>query len=260
MDEYFYFSLINTLSHQICTADWTVQRRKIDFHNLVFIEDGAGEYQINNNKYPVKKGDVIYVKSGSSRSATCDAGNPLRMYDFGFSLYDQNLDSTELPLPEHSSIGFDAKIEHLLKKTLLFFNLNEPTGKMQASGLMMSLLSNLLSSAELAQGITMDARVQRAAAYVTQNIGRRISAGEISKAVGLHPGYLNKLTAKYTGKTVTHFIHSIRVNMAEEALMYEGISVGQAALRFGYSDIYHFSKVFKKYKGYPPSAAKNMTP
>jgi AraC-like DNA-binding protein len=34
--------------------------------------------------------------------------------------------------------------------------------------------------------------------------------------------------------------------------------VSEAARRFGFSDIYHFSKVFKKTKGYPPSTAKTL--
>ena len=58
--------------------------------------------------------------------------------------------------------------------------------------------------------------------------------------------------------TASRFVTSIRVNMAEDAIIYEGISIGEAARRFGFSDIYHFSKVFKKFKGYTPSTVKML--
>jgi hypothetical protein len=37
---------------------------------------------------------------------------------------------------------------------------------------------------------------------------------------------------------------------------HENITVNEAALRCGFGDIYYFSRIFKKIKGYPPSHVK----
>ncbi|MDI9521360.1 MAG: AraC family transcriptional regulator [Bacillota bacterium] len=242
--------------HRQCTSECHLPRTQIDFHDLAFIISGKGEYIVDDVPYPVTGGDLIYIKPGSFREASANASQPMQVYAFNMHLLGADFEPTFLPLPTLSKLDYDPKINHLLERIKQYFALRESICKMQTTALLMEIFTQVLMNVGLIQGSGSDPRVHAAAAYVMENISRHISAAEIGKAVGVHPGYLNKLTMKHTGKTVSRFITSIRVNLAEDAIVYEGISVSQAAIRFGFSDIYHFSKVFKKYKGYPPSTSK----
>ncbi len=242
--------------HRHCTPDWHIHRSIIDFHDFTFIVSGKGEYIVDETAYPVTGGDLVYIKPGSLREATTSSGQPMQIYSFNMHLLGPDFKPTTLPLPTVSKLDYDPKIDHLLERLKQYFALREPICKMQTTALLMEVFTQVFLNVGLVQGSGSDPRVHAAAAYVMENISRHISAAEIGQAVGVHPGYLNKLTMKHTGNTVSRFITNIRVNLAEDAIVYEGLSVSQAASRFGFSDIYHFSKVFKKYKGYPPSTSK----
>ncbi len=258
MEQIYLIPNIHYFVNRNCTPSWVINRQLIDFHDLTFVMGGKGEYTIDGVPYQVSEGDLLYIPPGFWREAKTDENDPMRLYAFNMLLFTADFKPAKLPLPLQCRIGHDAKLEHLLLRIKQIYALREATCQMQAAALFMEMISHLLILTGLIQGSGSDPRVQKAAAFVTENISRHISAAEIGAAVGLHPGYLNKLTMKHTGKTVSRFITSIRVNMAEDAIAFEGITVSEAAEHFGFSDIYHFSKVFKKYKGYPPSAAKTL--
>ena len=243
---------------RVCTTAWVIDRQLIDFHDLTYVAQGKGEYVLGGVPYCVSEGDLIYIPPGILREAKTDPKDPMHLFAFNMLIYDADFRPAKLPFPLHCHIGADAKTEQLMLRIKQVFALREATCQMQSSALFMELVSHLLLIAGFVRGSGSDPRVQKAAAYVMENISRRISSAEIGRAAGVHPGYLNKLTVESTGKSVSRFVTSIRVNMAEDALAFEGICVREAAERFGFSDIFHFSKVFKKYKGYPPSAAKNI--
>ena len=257
-DDVFFLPQIGYFVNRTCTPEWIIERQKIDFHDLTFVISGKGEYIINDVSYPVTQGDMIYVKSGSWREANTSAAQTMVLYAFNMQLFDQYFAPATLPFEVLTKLEPDPKIDHLLERIRQLYTLREATSVMQTTAVFMELIAQVLVNTGMVKGASSDPRVQKAAAYVMENINRHISATEIGQAVGVHPGYLNKLTTKHTGKTVSRFITSIRVNMAEDAIVYEGISVSEAARRFGFSDIYHFSKVFKKTKGYPPSTAKTL--
>ena len=257
-EDLFFLPKISYFVHRVCTPEWIIARQLIDFHDLTYVAAGQGEYIIDDVAHPVSQGDLIYIKPGTWREASTSAGQPMQLYAFNMGIQDSACNPAVLPLPLISKLGSDAKTDHLLERIKQFFALREQTTMMQATALLMELLCHIFLITGVVQGAGSDSRVKKEAAYVMENISRHISATEMGQAVGVHPGYLNKLTMKHTGKTVSRFITSIRVNMAEDAIVYEGISVSEAAQRFGFSDIYHFSKVFKKNKGYPPSTAKTL--
>lgn len=257
-EDLFFLPKVDYFVHRVCTPDWVIDRQLIDFHDLTYVVDGQGEYIVDDVAYPVSQGDLIYIKPGSWREASTSTEKPMTLFAFNMKLQDVNCQPTTLPLPLISKLEHNPKVDHLLERIKQHVALREATSVMLTTALLMEVISEILLTTGLVQGSGSDPRVQKAAAFVMENIHRHISAGEIGAAVGVHPGYLNKLTMKHTGKTVSRFITNIRVNMAEDAIVYEGISVSEAANRFGFSDIYHFSKVFKKNKGYPPSTAKTL--
>ena len=65
--------------------------------------------------------------------------------------------------------------------------------------------------------------------------------------------YLNKLFGKELGETPFSYITRRRMELACE-LLRERCSVGEIARLLGYSEIYQFSRAFKKYYGVSPKA------
>ena len=89
--------------------------------------------------------------------------------------------------------------------------------------------------------------------YITNNYMHKINIEYIAKNIGINKRYLSRLFKESTGQTMQDFLISLRMHKARGLLINHNYSVKLAAAMVGYDDTYAFSKIFKKYFGYPPS-------
>ncbi len=80
-----------------------------------------------------------------------------------------------------------------------------------------------------------------------------ISISEISKKCGVSECYFRRLFKEYSGESPMDFRQKYRIEKAKQLLLSdEYLSVEEIAEELNFSDIYHFSKTFKKYCGLSP--------
>lgn len=77
---------------------------------------------------------------------------------------------------------------------------------------------------------------------------------EISK---ISSKYFETLFSKEFNMSPKEYVTSLKMERAKELLSSEKSTVGDVAFQLGYSDIYHFSKIFKNKTGQSPSEYKN---
>lgn len=76
---------------------------------------------------------------------------------------------------------------------------------------------------------------------------------EIAQICGVSEGYFRKLFREYSGENPIDFRTKHRIEKAKQMLMIDTFSINEIAQELHFSDIYHFSKAFKKYCGVSPS-------
>ena len=91
--------------------------------------------------------------------------------------------------------------------------------------------------------------------YYTQDISLEKAADMVS----LSPNYLCKVFKKVTGKTLTEYMHHLRINEAERLLIEKDYTVSEIAEMVGFGSITYFGRVFKRIKGMSPSAKRNSS-
>ena len=69
--------------------------------------------------------------------------------------------------------------------------------------------------------------------------------------------YLRAQFKKAYGMSPSRYMTFIRMQEANNLLI-NSTKISETALLVGYSDIFQFSKAFKKFYGYPPSEAKRI--
>lgn len=85
-----------------------------------------------------------------------------------------------------------------------------------------------------------------------------LSIEEIAERTGVSLCYFRRLFKEYSGETPISFRQHCRIEKAKGLLLSEeDYSVGEIAQMLGFSDIYHFSKTFKKFCGVSPATYKN---
>ena len=81
-----------------------------------------------------------------------------------------------------------------------------------------------------------------------------ITVSEIAKRLNLSRSYFSVLFKERTGQAPQDYLTALRMEKAIELMTHHGMSPSIAAISTGYSDIYNFSRMFKRYTGLSPRA------
>ena len=77
---------------------------------------------------------------------------------------------------------------------------------------------------------------------------------EAARLAGRSKSYVSHVFKTKLGRSFKSMVISIRLDKAEEELASSpGLTVKEVAARFGFSDEFYFSRIFRKYRGVPPS-------
>jgi len=81
-----------------------------------------------------------------------------------------------------------------------------------------------------------------------------LSISEIAKKCGVSECYFRRLFEEYSGESPMNFRQHHRIEKAKQLMLSdEQYTIGEIAQELNFSDIYHFSKTFKKFCGVSPN-------
>jgi AraC-like DNA-binding protein len=94
-------------------------------------------------------------------------------------------------------------------------------------------------------------RIEQLKKYIASHVEERLDLHEISRKFYMNRYYLSHYFKKETGFTLTQYVSNQKI-IAAKALLKEGHSVTEVALRLSYNSDSHFIAVFKKMTGITP--------
>lgn len=86
-------------------------------------------------------------------------------------------------------------------------------------------------------------------AFISENIGRKISVSEVAKTVGLSKNYLTNIFSTSEGITLTEYINRRKLSYMVELIRRYGYTLAEAGEHVGYTDVNYISRMFKRYYG-----------
>lgn len=271
MDREKAFSLLNILERSElnllrfgyfeCGREWRISERRIEDYMFFYIFEGEGHFILDRERrVPVSAGDLLFVSPGEPHAAEHYEGRFLRCVTVHFFM---NLFSG-------ADVFSMARVDSLMRfpRFRFFFELirDEIRGDSELKALKIKEILKLIlfevfenfatfSMAEFAA----DAKFRLLADFmehVRDNLNERILLSEFCAHQGASSTTLESAAKKYTGKTPTAIIADEKMEFAKKLLL-SGISVSECAERTGYSDVYYFSRAFKKTVGVSPTNYKN---
>lgn len=96
-------------------------------------------------------------------------------------------------------------------------------------------------------------KLQVAKAYMEHSFGKELSVETIARECGLSEYHFFRLFKATFGISPHQFLIRKRIERACELLQHPGLSISEIAHQCGFSDIFTFSKSFKKHTGFSPT-------
>ena len=101
--------------------------------------------------------------------------------------------------------------------------------------------------------------IQKTVAYIDANLAGDLSLPTLAALQNLNASYLSALFHKETGKTVTDYVTSQRMDTAGKLLRTTQLQIQTVAQHCGINDSNYFSKLFKKHYGISPLQFREHT-
>lgn len=247
-----------------------------DFPEVIYILSGKGRCRVEEVVYDIEEGDLLLLNPRQMHQFyPREAGAPAVEFFIGFT-------DIQLPglLPNFVRREEDNLIIHttgeLRQKLFKICSSMEAENAVCRPGRYFMLKSYLMQlllliirekaePVEVKNGFAFESVnkkhvVEQILSYFEDHYQEKISLEQIAENMYLSPFYISKIFKSETGDTPIRHLINIRLERAYELLRSGTVkSVQEVAAMVGYEDAYHFSKLFKKKYGIPPSKVDSMT-
>lgn len=99
----------------------------------------------------------------------------------------------------------------------------------------------------------IDTRIKKILHYISNHYKEPLTVQKMANMINLSDMYFGNLFKKETGMSFRKFLTLVRMNRAEEMLYSGEYKIHEIADACGFSDVFYFSRIYKKHRGIAPS-------
>jgi len=151
--------------------------------------------------------------------------------------------------PEH----LGGALPHLAARLNHEFHKTDSAAQLAMEGLVLEMLAEASRKSSTKYESLAPSWLKQARELITEQFSERLTLGEVAVQVGVHPVHLATTFRQKYGVTVGDFVRKLRVEKACAELTNGTLSLSTIALKAGFADQSHFSRVFKSYVGTTPA-------
>jgi len=246
-----------------CLKEYQIERSGYPVFLMEYVVDGIGDLILDGIKHTLKRGCIFWYGPGIPCHLVTDPKRPLVKIFFAFRCPDGSpLDVYGL---QRLFIGSNRGGELVGNLVQLLFDeacsASENSWRICCAYLDIILMKCVRSE-------VLERHAKEKAWYVFREIKESIEdnylelAGmqDIAGHAGMSEAYISRLFRRYYHMTPYSFLVQKKMEHALNLLRQRNMTVQQAAAMTGYDDPFHFSRVFKKFKGISPSEVRNVGP
>lgn len=258
---------------QLVLEQWILPVRYPEGYELLLIQAGEGYHLANENRFSYKKGDVFVL--GPNDRYRFQISEQTRLLKLSFSLTylidlmasgsyvwgyaDWATAGTGTLTSDPAEQG---KLQALLAVLLSEQNsLHSLIGNPIANSLMQTVFSLIDRLYE--QRLTDSSShtysselIRRLIVYIRQHIGEpdRLRMNHIADTFNYSPGHLSSLFKQQVGDSIQQFIVRFKLKQVAARLQHTSLTISQIADEFGFADVCHLNKLFKRHYNHTPTA------
>ncbi|MBK1880125.1 AraC family transcriptional regulator [Pelagicoccus mobilis] len=246
-------------------GDLTYPLHQHENYEIILVQKGPYRCTLNQSKLSLQEGQMLIIKPGDWHSDLLRKGQ--RHYVLHFKLQPASATIPEPRLfrenasPTEQIIASDQGHNTALIKEIE----REATEARHYAGSIQDALSESLFwrvvralpeqslSPELRQLPQKEREKEDLAQAFASAIENSLSVADVAQSLKISPRQLANLCREYFSQSPAKLLSMLKTDRAEELIRYHGYRIKEVSHALGFSSPHHFSRVFKRLKGYPPS-------
>ena len=228
-----------------------------------FVENGKRCLFCKDQKYNIKKGDIILFNPGDNHACVQSNHETFDYRGFNISksimldLAEEITGKRELPRFSKNVIYNDEISCYLQPLHEMIMN---GTSDLEKEESLLFLLSALIQNyGQSFENCISECpkEIEKACEFIRQHFNERIYLDQLCHHTGLSKSTLLRAFTKSKGIPPYRYLETIRINKAK-TLLENGVQPIEAAIQTGFSDQSHFTNYFNRFIGLSPGVYRNI--
>ncbi|MBQ6680044.1 MAG: helix-turn-helix transcriptional regulator [Lachnospiraceae bacterium] len=225
-------------------------------YQLLYIQEGSGEFWFNNRKQILKKGTLCLFRPHVPQVYSYLNDETTISYFVHFS--GSWIPKLLAPFGPQDQICFYIENALFFGETILKISralqLHEYNYDLECAALLLDLITKLSRSVSLAPASGPQTTNAFAPALNVMNNQYRktLSIEEYAELCGMSTYYFVRKFKEHTGFSPHFYLIKVRMERAKEFLLTTNMNVSEISYSVGYDNPLYFSRMFKKYTGVSP--------
>lgn len=242
--------------------NWSMEPHKHDYCEMLYISAGSGTVYIEDKVYPARPGELFIYNSGKTHHERVSSENPfvckvISLSDFylegpanTFHLDGKSVDRLSLGTRAPS---FERLFERMLQELAAK---RGPSYYLKIKTTLLEIISILVETYyETSLRPMVDPKreyVEEAKEFIEEYFTQSISLVDIANHTHTSTYYMSHIFKELIGDSPINYLIKLRIEKAKGLLRTTKLSVAEIGEMVGYSNVYHFSSIFKRHTGLSP--------
>lgn len=252
-------------------GEWLSNLHTHHFTELYFITKGKGEFQVENERFPVKENDLIIVSPHIEHTEFSDEEMPLEYVAISMEgmVFEFDRQFAGKNYAVYNCESLKENLSFLLKMLLEEAEKESQDYAVICQNLAEILVIYLMRRQKLSLHQSVETKMSKecgvAKRYIDSNYMENITLDLLAELTHMNKFYLVHSFTKYTGLSPINYLAQRRIQVSLQLLSSTDYSVAQIASSVGFSSQSYFSQVFRKELGVTPvqyrkQQMKKLTP
>jgi AraC-like DNA-binding protein len=232
--------------------DWDMGVRNLPEHMLHAVEGGGHLGEVAGQAVRTRPGDMLWVPPRLRQELRCRPGPQFTLDYLRFTLGDRRGREIAWPPGEPLVRSGVAGAAALYAQLAGEFHLARPGREARIRARLVLLMSLWWRAATQRGPVLGEARREHLAALIAADPARRWSGAALARELGVSALHLARQVRATHGRPLRSWLVAERIRHAAGELLASHVAVAAVAHRYGYADLFLFSRQFRAVMGVAP--------